>query len=315
MPARPETRPLPALAAGTFVEIGHEAQRQPDHRVRTSEVPATSAGNGSIVPGLEPGPEDNAKEDLFPALVAGTFLGIEKEVQTHTNYRVKTRKVPAARAGNGLPPHHTAALIDPRYARLLGRDAWRGLPATVRARFAKRLGSGDAAVYRGQVVHTRMNLAGRLLAQACRVAGAPLPLDCGNAGAAAVVSVTEDAHGDGQFWLRQYSRKGRGFPQVIHSTKRFTGATGCEEWVSAWLGMSLAVRAVPDGIVFESDRYLFRIGPIRLALPRWLTPGQLTVGHHDRGDGTFDFTLALRHRLLGTLLDQRIRFHDMKDTT
>ena len=248
----------------------------------------------------------------FPALVAGTSAGIGEVVQRQPDCPVKTHK--AAGAGNGHGDAPTATLIDPRYARLLGREAWRALPAAVRKRFAKRLGAGDAAVYRGRVVHTRMNWAGRLLAQICRVAGAPLPLDAGNAGAAAVVSVTEDTHGDGQFWLRQYSRTGRGFPQVVHSTKQFAGPTGCEEWVSAWLGMSLRVRAAPDGIVFESERYLLRVAGRRIALPRWLAPGQLTVGHHDREAGAFDFTLHLAHPLLGTLLDQRIRFHDMQTT-
>ncbi len=225
-----------------------------------------------------------------------------------------TSKIPRHDPGDGGRYGPTATLYDPRYARLLGREAWADLPTAVRNRFTKRIGCGDAALYRGHVIHTRMNAAGWLLAHACRLAGAPLPLDHGNAGAAAVVSVTEDAHGDGQFWLRQYARRGPGFPQVIHSTKRFGGATGCEEWVSAWLGMSLRVRGAEDGIVFESDRYLLRAGRLRIPLPRWLTPGQLIVGHHDRGDGLFDFTLELRHRLFGTLLDQRIRFTDMKET-
>ena len=204
-------------------------------------------------------------------------------------------------------------LVDPRYARLIGGAAWRALPAPVRRRFAKRLGAGDAALYRGRVLHTRINAAGLALAHALRVVGAPLPLDRGNAGTAAVVSVTEDAAGDGQFWLRQYGRRGANFPQTVRSTKRFAGPTGCEEWVSGWLGMSLYVRAVPDGLVFESGRYLLKVLGRRVRLPRWMTPGALTVGHHANADGTFDFTLTLQHRLFGTLLDQRIRFHDQED--
>lgn len=211
-------------------------------------------------------------------------------------------------------PAAPGRVLDPRYARLVGGPAWAALPAAVRARFSKRLGPGDAAVYRGRVVHTRMNRAGRALAQLLRPIGAPLPLEANNAGAAVVVSVTEDRHGGGQFWLRQYGRGGAHFPQVVRSTKRFTGPTGCEEWVSRWLGMRLRVRAVADGLVFESERYLLRAGALTLPLPGILTPGALSVGHFDRGDGRFDFTLTLEHRWLGTLLDQRIRFQDMQQT-
>ena len=207
----------------------------------------------------------------------------------------------------------SAQVVDPRYARLVGGEAWRALPEAVRRRFTKRLGAGDAVLYRGQVVYTRINAAGLVLANALRLTAAPLPLDRGNAGATAVVSVTEDSEGDGQFWLRQYGRRGAGFPQTVRSTKRFTGPTGCEEWVSRWLGMSLRVSAVPDGLVFQSHRYMLRLLGLRVPLPHWLTPGPLTVGHHANADGTFDFTLTLQHPVFGTLLDQRIRFHDQED--
>ena len=274
----------PASRPGPRVEPG-------DSRRKDGAARAIWLKKGAV-PGLDPGPR-----------AAGHDLGAQA---------VASVPGPRIKPGDRIGQDGTAALIDPRYARLIGGAAWRALPAAVRARFAKRLGAGDAALYRGQVVHSRANLPGRILANLLRPLGAPLPLDWDNAGAAAVVSVTEDAHGDGQFWLRQYGRTGAGFPQVVRSTKRFAGPTGCEEWVTGWLGMSLRVRAVPDGLTFTSERYLLRLFGQRVALPRALTPGTLTVGHHARNDGTFDFTLRLDHTLFGTLLDQRIRFHDME---
>jgi hypothetical protein len=197
---------------------------------------------------------------------------------------------------------------DLRFRRLLGAQAWEELPHAVRERFGKRLGRGQSANYAGRVVACRMNLAGWLLAQGCRVIGAPLPLDRGG-GASAVVSVTEDGASGGQVWTRVYARR-RGFPQVIHSAKRFAGPTGLEEYLGGGFGIALTVGAIGSGIRFSSDHYFLCLGGVRLRLPRWLSPGRLTIDHEDHGDGIFTFTLSLRHRLFGQLMCQHSRFSD-----
>lgn len=201
-----------------------------------------------------------------------------------------------------------ASLTDLRFRTLLGADAWNGLPETVRIRFGKRLGLGQSANYAGQVVSCRMNLGGWLLAQACRLIGAPLPLER-DGGVAAVVSVTEDGASGGQVWTRIYARK-RGFPQVIHSAKRFGGPTGLEEYLGGGFGIALAVSADAEGIRFTSDHYFLRLGRLRLRLPAWIGPGRLTIDHSDCGAGQFAFTLTLRHRLLGELMHQHSLFAD-----
>lgn len=198
--------------------------------------------------------------------------------------------------------------VDMRFRNLLEQQEWAGLPPAVRLRFAKRLGPGQSANYAGQVLNCRMNLAGWLLAQACRLIGAPLPLER-DGGVAAVVSVTEDGVSGGQVWTRMYARR-RGFPQVIHSAKRFAGPTGLEEYLGGGFGIALTVSASAEGICFESDHYFLALGSIRLRLPAWLGPGRLTIEHADLGGGAFTFTLTLRHRLLGLLMRQHSRFTD-----
>lgn len=205
----------------------------------------------------------------------------------------------------GLAP---AAYGDLRFRRLLGAEAWERLPDAVRQRFGKRLGPGQSANYAGQVVACRMNPAGWMLAQACRLIGAPLPLGRGG-GVSAVVSVTEDGASGGQVWTRIYARR-RGFPQVIHSAKRFAGPTGLEEYLGGGFGIALTVGLIDSGIRFSSDHYFLRIGGLRLRLPRCLSPGRLTIDHEDHDDGIFSFTLSLRHRLLGQLMFQHSRFSD-----
>ena len=197
---------------------------------------------------------------------------------------------------------------DARFRRLIGREAWDLLPAAVQKRFSKRLGGQAVALYRGCVVETRFNAPGWLLAQALRPIGAPLPLTA-DRDVPAVVSVSEDGASGGQVWSRLYGRK-RGFPQVIHSAKRFAGSTGLEEYVGRGIGMALRVEAMTDGLRFISDHYFLMVGGWRLRLPRWAEPGVTVVEHHDRGGGEFAFDLELRHRMLGVLVAQHAIFQD-----
>ena len=205
-------------------------------------------------------------------------------------------------------PRESGNLADLRFRQLLGHAAWAGLPARVRERFGKRLGAGASANYAGQVLSCRMTRAGWLLAQACRLIGAPLPLDRVG-GTAAVVSVTEDGRSGGQVWTRVYARPAA-FPQVIHSAKRFAGPTGLEEYLGAGFGIALRVSALAQGIRFASDHYFLCLAGRRLRLPAWMAPGRLTIDHVDCGAGAFTFTLTLTHRLLGQVMCQHSLFHD-----
>lgn len=200
-----------------------------------------------------------------------------------------------------------ADLADLRFRALLPAADWAALPLAVRRRFSKRMSPGATVVYRGEVTHVQANLMGRLLAQACRLIGAPLPLVF-NPGAS-VVTVTEDAVGQGQVWSRMYVRAD-GFPQVIHSAKRFAGPTGLEEHVGAGVGMALNVTAENDALVFRSAFYFATLLGLRIRLPRWTEPGALTITHRDLGEGRFAFTLALDHPWLGRLLGQDAIFRD-----
>lgn len=198
-------------------------------------------------------------------------------------------------------------LVDLRIRALLPAADWTALPLAVRRRFSKRMSPRATVVYRGEVVEVHANLAGRLLAQLCRVIGAPLPLVF-NPGVS-VVTVTEDAVGQGQVWSRMYVRAD-GFPQVIHSAKRFAGPTGLEEHVGAGVGMALTVTTEQGALVFRSAFYFATVLGLRVRLPRWTEPGALTITHRDLGEGRFAFTLALDHPWLGRLLGQDAIFHD-----
>jgi hypothetical protein len=212
------------------------------------------------------------------------------------------------RDDQGVAVAKAEVLYDPRFRALLGGEAWARLPPAVRERFSKRMRPGAAVTYVGEIVESRRAWPGWLLAQLCRLIGGPLPLH-DDVGTAAVVTVTEDARSGGQFWTRIYGRAD-GFPQVIHSSKRFAGPTGLEEYLGCGFGIALTVSADAQALHFHGQHYFLALGPARLRLPPWL--GALTISHIDRGDGGFAFVLALRHPLLGDIINQTGLFRERR---
>lgn len=205
-------------------------------------------------------------------------------------------------------PGPDGELGDFRFRALLAAEDWMSLPPAVRRRFSKRLAPGATVLYAGRVTEMQQTLAGRLLAQAARLIGAPLPLS-GESGGAAAVAVTEDSAGDGQIWTRLYSRRDR-FPQVIHSAKRFSGATGLEEQVGGGVGMALTIHVEEGALFFRSAGYFLRAFGTRIPIPAFLTPGKLEVVHRDAGSARFTFTLSLSHPLFGLMLRQVALFRE-----
>ncbi len=201
---------------------------------------------------------------------------------------------------------------DYRFLQLIGLEAWQRLPTAVQRRFSKTLPAGTTVVYQGQVTKTRLNFAGRCLAQATRLIGSPLPRDDGATGPAVVV-VTQNQKTTAQNWVRIYTRP-KGTMQTITSEKRFHGPTGLEEYVGAGIGMTLCVREEKGALIFGSDRYFFEAGWVRIPLPRFLAPGQMTIIHRDEGGGEFCFELRLEHRVLGILFHQIAHFSDGPNT-
>ena len=199
-------------------------------------------------------------------------------------------------------------LGDLRFRALMSAHDWDALPLAVRRRFSKRLAGGATLVYAGRVIETQMSLAGWCLAQATRLVGSPLPLGR-ERDVPAVVAVTEEIATGGQTWTRIYARRA-GFPQVIHSAKRFAGPTGLEEHVGRGVGMALTVHVAERALVFRSAGYFLHVLGRRVMLPAWLCPGALTVTHGETLDGWFTFTLELVHPRFGGLIRQIAIFRE-----
>jgi hypothetical protein len=244
-------------------------------------------------------------------------------------------------------PGSEPELGDLRFRALMSEQDWTALPLAIRRRFSKRLCGGRTAVYVGTVIETQMSRAGWWLAQAARLIGGPLPISR-DPDVPSVVTVTEDVAARGQHWTRLYARR-RGFPHIVHSSKRFAGPTGLEEYVGCGIGMTLTMHVeahvpekwapvfrsghaptqahVPEkwepvfrqghaptqessALVFRSAHYFLQIGSLRLRLPRWASPGALSVTHAELGDGRFLFRLDIVHPRLGRLIRQTAAFEE-----
>jgi uncharacterized protein DUF4166 len=210
-------------------------------------------------------------------------------------------------------------LGDLRFRALMTEKEWFSLPLAIRRRFSKRLAGGQTLVYAGKIVESWMSRTGWWLAQAARLIGGPLPLTRDAQvrsrrslalRVASVVTVTEDLATGGQIWTRLYARR-KGFPQVIHSSKRFAGPTGLEEYVGRGVGMTLTVYAREGALVFRSKNYFLELFGRRLFLPEWLTPGTIYVTHAELPDGKFSFTLQVFHPRFGLLIRQMAVFREI----
>ena len=216
----------------------------------------------------------------------------------------------SARLSRSLAPAPSNAklLDDNRFRALLSDGDWGRLPLATWRRFSKRLAGGRTIVYVGEVEESSHNRVGWWLAQALRLIGGPLPTGT-ETQVPIIVSVTEDAASGSQIWTRICARS-NGFPQVIHSAKRFAGPTGLEEYVGFGICMALLLSVEEGALKFCSAGYFLSLGGLRLPLPQWLAPGALTVGHFDLGTGTFRFTLELVHPRWGALVRQSAVFRE-----
>ena len=74
--------------------------------------------------------------------------------------------------------------------------------------------------------------------------------------------------------------------------------------------MALRICVADQALHFHSTGYSLQIGRLRLSLPEWLIPGDLTVTHSDLGGAAFRFTLEIVHPRFGRLLRQSAVFRE-----
>jgi hypothetical protein len=198
----------------------------------------------------------------------------------------------------------------PTYRSLLGEAAWMRIDPAIRARFGDM--PGERAFY-GMMTTVRLSLAGRGLALLSRLFGKSL---CPKTGRHIVTKIDiegEASHAAGT-WNRSYLLpRGRRF--TVTSVKRFDPELGLLECLGRGFVMRLELKAERDALHFISSGYEWQCGPLRLALPHLLSPGQTHVVHRELGGGRFRFTLAINHPWLGELVFQQGDFFERENVS
>jgi hypothetical protein len=211
----------------------------------------------------------------------------------------------AARAVPGLPgrlaPATPRRQVD--FEALLGPAAWARLAPPIRRRFAAHP-AGAVITYPGRM-QVQASLAGRLLAQLCRLIGTPLAPWTGEDVRVEVSVRLEDG---ALVWDRLYRFAGRA--PVLVSSRKLADGDGVLEMVRGGVGMALSVREADGALHFDSRGYVVVVGPLRLRLPDLFTPGAAHVVHQDLGGGRFRFALTFRHPWLGETFHQDGVFDD-----
>lgn len=148
---------------------------------------------------------------------------------------------------------------------------------------------------------------GRLIAQVCRLRGAPLAPWTGEA-VPVVVDVHTDARG-ALVWDRTHAFPRHG-PVKVSSRKMLSPNGELLEMVRGGLGMTLAVTTEDGALHFRSRGYFIQVAGVRLPLPALLTPGAAHVVHEDQGGDRFRFTRTFQYRIAGRTFFQTGVFSD-----
>ena len=187
------------------------------------------------------------------------------------------------------------------YRRLLGEKGWRRLHPDIRQRFSlPRV--HRRVTYRGTMHEIYLSPAGRLLASACRLIGTPLALHSGTEVPMEVRVYPDDELG-GMTWDRYYLYPDKKTNRV-RSTKVIQPDCGMIEVVGCGFGMHLHVYERERALVFESRRFFWQFGALRVPIPSLLTPGKTIVRQSALDHGSFEFSLDVRHPLLGLVFYQ-----------
>ncbi len=211
------------------------------------------------------------------------------------------------RNGQGGQPHSSKFTIRD----LIGEAAWWRLSAAVRARFGTSPAAGERWHFRGVMDRVECSWAGRVMAWASRVTGAPVAHLTGREVPIDVLVYAEENR-DGTVWERVYDFAGNR-RTTARTTKRMEAGPRLLECFGLGFGMELDVYEHDAALHFRSTSFYVDVGGRRVRLPLAFSPGVLLVEHIDEGGGTFRFRMTVDHPVFGRVFFQDGVFSKVKE--
>ena len=185
---------------------------------------------------------------------------------------------------------------------LVGEAAWARLSPPVRERFGTTPRDGERWHFRGTMERVDCSWAGRAMAWASRVTGAPVAHLTGESVPIDVFVYPEAGH-NGTVWERVYEFAG-GRRVTARTTKRMEAGPRLLECFGLGFGMELDVYEHEGALHFRSTSFYAGIAGRRVRLPLSFSPGVLLVEHIDEGEGAFRFRMTVDHPVFGRVFFQ-----------
>ena len=180
---------------------------------------------------------------------------------------------------------------------------WSSLGDSVRDRFD---GSIPHLTFRCEEVRTDGTATGCYIIRFMRFLGTAFPAPGQHRAADIHVDLIEPGR---RSWRRGYYDQ-RGRSLRLDTVKSEKG--NLIEERSGFLSIILKPEIGDKGLVLTSERFDLTFGPVRIPLPKILTPGRLVVEHRDEGDGRFVFDMRLVNTRLGEIFVHRGEFKDIR---
>jgi hypothetical protein len=108
------------------------------------------------------------------------------------------------------------------------------------------------------------------------------------------------------FWHRTFAFPGK--PVIFTSRMEHLAGNEVVEFVRCGLGIRLRLSECDGALVFHSNGYLWRLGPLRLTLPDWLLLGKAEIVEYAVGEERIGVDFTVAHPLWGQTFRYRGEF-------
>lgn len=185
-------------------------------------------------------------------------------------------------------------------------EQWRRLHPLIKRHYDIVPGRDEQRRMQGRMDEVRHSTAaklflipGRLLGALVHRRGCDVPVEVSN--------TTRADNGDAMFWHRTFYFPGKR-PLHFRSCMVYAGDQPIIEYVRFGVGLRLRISEQAGALRFESAGYVWKVGPLLLALPGSWILGHAVIEERAMNENEFYVDFEMRHLWLGCLFAYRGRF-------